>query len=123
MKRPIAIAFFIVIIAAVGIALHSSASHNPLQQRASKVLVLKADHKLLLLDDSNNVIRSYSIAIGRGGLEPKQHQGDHKSPEGVYVIDRHKRDSRFHRALHISYPNDVDRERARTLGVDPAETS
>ena len=89
------------------------------QQRASKVLVLKKEHKLLLLDHGNNVIQTYSIAIGRGGLEPKQRQGDHKSPEGIYVIDRHKGDSRFHRALHLSYPNDTDRERARTLGVNP----
>ena len=85
----------------------------------SRVLVLKTEHKLLLLDDSNNVMRSYSIAIGRGGLEPKQRQGDHRSPEGFYLIDRHKSDSRFHRALHVSYPNDFDRARARTLGVDP----
>ena len=87
MKRFLAVTLFIVIIIAVaGIALHSSASHNRLQQRASKVLVLKAQHRLLLLDDSNNVIRGYSIAIGRGGLEPKQRQGDHKTPEGSYAF-------------------------------------
>ena len=81
--------------------------------------MLKTDHKLLLLDDGDNVMRTYSVAIGRGGVEPKQRQGDHKTPEGFYVIDRHKENSRFHRALHVSYPNDVDRERARKLGVDP----
>ena len=109
----------IIFAAVVLIAVHVSASHEPLQQHASKVLVLKTDHKLLLLDDGNNVIRSYSIAIGRGGLGPKERQADHRSPEGRYVIDRHKKDSRFHRALHVSYPNDFDRERARKLDVDP----
>ena len=118
MKRLLTIAIIIVIIAVAGIALISR-SHPPSPQRASKVLVLKTGHKLLLLDDGNNVIHTYSIAIGRGGVEPKQHQGDHKSPEGLYVIDRHKKDSRFHRALHVSYPNDADRERARKLGIDP----
>jgi murein L,D-transpeptidase YafK len=34
-------------------------------------------------------------------------------------VDRRKKDSRFHRALHVSYPNDTDRERAQALGVDP----
>ena len=109
----------IIFAAVVLIAVHVSASHEPVQQHASKVLVLKTDHKLLLLDDGNNVIRSYSIAIGRGGLGPKERQADHRSPEGRYVIDRHKKDSRFHRALHVSYPNDFDRERARKLDVDP----
>ncbi|MGA8540703.1 MAG: L,D-transpeptidase family protein, partial [Terriglobales bacterium] len=117
MKRLFVIV--IVFIAVAGIALRFWGSHTPRQQRASKVLVLKIEHKLLLLDDGNNVMRTYSVAIGRGGLEPKQRQGDHKSPEGLYAIDHHKGNSRFHRALHVSYPNDADRERARKLGVDP----
>jgi murein L,D-transpeptidase YafK len=108
-----------VFIAVGAIALRLSDSHAPLHQTASRVLVLKTEHKLLLLDSNNNAIRTYSVAIGRGGVEPKQRQGDHKTPEGFYVIDRHKRDSRFHRALHISYPNDADRERARQIAADP----
>jgi len=107
------------VVVVIGITLRFSGSHGPLAQHASKVLVLKTDHKLLLLDGGNNVMRTYSIAIGRGGIEPKQHQGDHKTPEGFYVIDRHKANSRFHRALHISYPNDADRQRAQELRVDP----
>ena len=39
--------------------------------------------------------------------------------EGVYVIDSKNSHSRFHLALHISYPNAADRERARKLGVSP----
>ena len=109
----------VVFIAVLSIALHFwGAHHAPLQGLASKVLVLKTQHKLLLLNDRNNVMRTYSIAIGRGGFEPKQRQGDHRTPEGFYAIDRHKADSRFHRALHVSYPSDADRERARKLGVD-----
>jgi murein L,D-transpeptidase YafK len=27
--------------------------------------------------------------------------------------------SRFHRALHVSYPNEADEESTRKLGVDP----
>lgn len=92
---------------------------SPPQQRVSKILVLKTEHKLELLDGKNDVIRTYSVAIGRGGIEPKQRQGDHKTPEGFYLIDRHKKDSRFHRALHVSYPNDADRDRAQKMGVDP----
>jgi murein L,D-transpeptidase YafK len=116
-KRLLAIV--IVFIALMGIALRFSGSPPVQQQRASKVLILKTDHKLQLLDAANNVMGTYSIAIGRGGVEPKQRQGDHKTPEGLYVIDRHKGDSRFHRALHVSYPSDVDKERARKSAVDP----
>jgi murein L,D-transpeptidase YafK len=65
------------------------------------------------------VVKSYSVALARGGLEPKQPQGDHKTPEGLYVIDSRNQTSRFHRALHVSCPNETDKERARKLGVDP----
>lgn len=49
----------------------------------------------------------------------KSCEGDRKTPEGVYVIDRRKPNSRYHRALHISYPNAEDRRRAEQRGVSP----
>ena len=64
-------------------------------------------------------VKTYSIAIGSGGLAPKQRQGDHLTPEGIYQIDRRNEKSKFHRSLHISYPNQADRDRARKLGADP----
>jgi murein L,D-transpeptidase YafK len=87
-------------------------------QKVDRVLILKKDHKLILLS-GQMLIRTYSVAIGKGGLTPKQREGDHKTPEGLYSIDGRKQDSSFHRALHISYPNERDREYARELGVKP----
>ena len=43
----------------------------------------------------------------------------YKTPEGSYIIDSRNPHSQFHLALHISYPNDADRARARRLGVNP----
>jgi murein L,D-transpeptidase YafK len=88
------------------------------EQKITRVLVLKKDHKLELLS-GETIIKSYSVALGSGGMAPKQRQGDHLTPEGIYKIDRRNEKSKFHRALHISYPNDGDRERARKLGVEP----
>jgi murein L,D-transpeptidase YafK len=64
-------------------------------------------------------LRTYSIAIGRSPVGAKTRSGDHKTPEGNYVIDAKKSNSRFHRALHLSYPSQTDRERAQAAGVDP----
>lgn len=86
--------------------------------KADGVLVLKKEHKLLLYS-GGKIIKTYAVAIGRGGDSPKQRAGDHRTPEGLYQIDRRKKDSSFHRALHISYPNQADRERARKLGANP----
>jgi len=45
--------------------------------------------------------------------------GDHKTPEGIYVLDHKNPKSGFHLAMHISYPNSLDRERAAKEGVPP----
>jgi len=95
-----------------------SAALSTPQQKATRVLVLKKEHKRQLYG-GESVINTYTVAIGRGGLAPKQRQDDHLTPEGLYEIDRRNKNSRFYRALHVSYPNEADRERARKLGVDP----
>ena len=64
------------------------------------------------------VLKTYSVALSREPVGAKQREGDHKVPEGKYAIDSKKKQSRFHLALHISYPNAADRERARNLGVN-----
>jgi murein L,D-transpeptidase YafK len=87
-------------------------------QKADSILILKKDHKLELLD-KGNVIRTYDVALGRGGLGPKQKEGDALTPEGHYFIDAKNEASAYHRALHISYPNADDRARAAKQGVPP----
>ncbi len=86
--------------------------------RADLVIVNKTRRELLLLRGAS-VLRSYRIAIGRSPLGHKAREGDLKTPEGAYVIDGRNPKSAYHLALHISYPNDADRERARALGIDP----
>jgi murein L,D-transpeptidase YafK len=87
-------------------------------EKADSVLIFKKAHVLELLA-GGRVIRTYRVALGRGGLAPKEREGDRRTPEGHYVIDARNAKSRFHRALQISYPNAADRERAARLGVSP----
>jgi len=68
---------------------------------------------------SGQVLKTYKIALGGEPVGPKTRQGDHRTPEGVYVIDSRNSQSQFHRSLHVSYPNVEDKERARKLGTSP----
>jgi len=81
-------------------------------------LILKKDHALELLA-AGKVIKTYKVALGQGGLAPKEREGDARTPEGHYVIDARNADSHYHRALHVSYPSAEDRKRAARLGVAP----
>jgi murein L,D-transpeptidase YafK len=82
--------------------------------------VLKAPRRLLLLR-GDRVLRDYEIALGKNPRGPKRRSGDGRTPEGRYVLDGRLEDSRFHRAIHISYPNETDRAFARRAGIHPGE--
>ena len=86
--------------------------------KAQRIIVHKKARTMELMR-AGNVIKTYRIALGSEPVGAKQRQGDHRTPEGLYVIDRRNAHSQFHRALHISYPSSADRERARKLGVPP----
>ena len=85
---------------------------------ADKVLIEKMERGLTLLSKSE-VIKTYKIALGGNPVGPKERQGDNKTPEGTYIIDSRNRDSGYHLSLHISYPNEKDKMRAKDLGVSP----
>ena len=86
--------------------------------KADSILILKKDHLLELLANGK-VIRTYHVALGQGGLAPKQEEGDALTPEGHYTIDSRTAESHYHKALHVSYPSAQDRARAAKLGVAP----
>jgi murein L,D-transpeptidase YafK len=85
---------------------------------ADKVVVLKGERKLLLMK-GDEVLKTYSVSLGGNPVGPKIRQGDSKTPEGTYVLDRHNAKSQYHRSIHISYPNAGDVARAKRLGVPP----
>jgi murein L,D-transpeptidase YafK len=93
---------------------------NPVAEgtRTDRIVIAKSAHTMILVSGSR-VIRTYKVAIGRNPVGAKTRGGDHKTPEGDYVIDGKKSNSRFHLALHLSYPNEADRQRALELGVKP----
>ena len=90
----------------------------PVGTTADRVLVDKSDRSLKLFR-RGRLIKTYRIALGPNPEGHKQQEGDGRTPEGTYVIDFRKKDSAFHRALHISYPNATDRTAAKKRGVSP----
>ncbi|MCX8070775.1 MAG: L,D-transpeptidase family protein [Thermodesulfovibrionales bacterium] len=82
------------------------------------IVVLKS-HRIMLMMKEGDIVKSYRISLGK---EPKGHktsEGDKKTPEGLYFIEYKKADSKFYKALKISYPNEQDRLKASSLGLSP----
>lgn len=85
---------------------------------ADKILIEKKERRLTLFS-KDKVLKTYKIALGGNPNGPKERQGDNKTPEGTYIIDSRNKNSRYHLSLHISYPNEKDKKRAKERGVSP----
>ena len=86
--------------------------------KADRVVVHKSRREMLLLR-GQSILRSYRVALGREPVGHKEREGDGRTPEGRYVIDRRNPKSRYHLALHVSYPNVEDAARAEAAGAAP----
>lgn len=83
-----------------------------------KIRIEKKARRLSLISNGD-VLKTYKIALGGNPIGPKERHGDNKTPEGTYFIDSRNKESRYHLSLHISYPNERDKKRAKELGVSP----
>ncbi len=86
--------------------------------KADQVVVVKSQRTLNLVTHGK-VIRTYKVALGGTPIGAKEQQGDHKTPEGRYTLDRRNANSHFYKSIHISYPNEQDRWRAKEKGTSP----
>ncbi|MCC5970182.1 MAG: L,D-transpeptidase family protein [Pararhodobacter sp.] len=67
----------------------------------------------------DTLLRSFDVQLGRNPIGHKERQGDSRTPEGEYIIDRRNPRSAFHLSLGISYPNEDDVARAEENGWLP----
>ncbi|APX16309.1 hypothetical protein BWR17_11040 [Phaeobacter inhibens] len=84
----------------------------------TSVVVNKGARKVYLLHHED-VLREYDMELGFAPLGHKQIEGDGKTPEGTYLIDRRNPNSRYHLSIGISYPNGQDRAKASAMGKKP----
>lgn len=82
------------------------------------VVVNKGERRMYLMHH-DKVLESFDIKLGFAPLGHKTFEGDGRTPEGRYWIDRRNPNSRFHLSLGISYPNETDRAMAAALGKKP----
>lgn len=103
-------------------ALASHAAGKTSIPQADHIIIVKSERTMTLLRQGQ-VLKTFKVALGGEPVGAKVQRGDQRTPEGVYTIDSRNPHSQFHLALHISYPNAADRERAKRLGVSPGGES
>lgn len=107
----------------IGAALSANADTLPQAQRVmlrsdtdslpvvDHVIVRKSERRLYLMH-GQTVVRSYKIALGLNPIGQKERAGDFRTPEGHYYLIRRNPRSDYFLSIQVSYPNDIDRERA-----------
>jgi len=107
-------------LAACGQSASTSAAPPPVFKRydgpaVTQVAVYKSERRMHLLSGTR-VLKSYDFGMGNAPVGHKQFEGDGKTPEGLYYIDRFNPRSRYHLSVGISYPNERDRAYAAQFG-------
>ncbi|MEI4485330.1 L,D-transpeptidase family protein [Frigidibacter sp. MR17.14] len=82
------------------------------------IYVDKSDRKMFLMHGTQ-ALKVYNVSLGKQPVGHKEFEGDGKTPEGTYLIDRRKPDSPFHLSIGISYPNVMDADFAHAQGKEP----
>ena len=90
----------------------------PLTEQIDRILVEKSARRMTVYRDGA-ALRSYDIALGFTPAGDKQVEGDGKTPEGLFTINRRNPQSSYHLSLGIDYPQPDDIAHARTLGQSP----
>lgn len=84
----------------------------------TQVVVNKRDRRLYMLNGTT-VLKSYSIGLGNQPIGHKQFEGDGKTPEGIYTINRFNPRSAYYLSVGVSYPNPNDLAFATQQGQRP----
>ena len=80
-------------------------------------IVVEKGRRTMTLYHQGFPVRTYGIALGKEPKGDKVQQGDGRTPEGLFYIDSRNPGSKYHRSLHISYPDVAHMRRANALGV------
>jgi murein L,D-transpeptidase YafK len=84
----------------------------------TKIVINKSSRQMDLLSGTR-VLKSYSVDLGFNPTGDKKIEGDGRTPEGVYRIDRRNPNSRYYLSIGISYPNANDVAEAKAMGKSP----
>lgn len=80
-----------------------------------KIIIYKQQH-LLEIYANDYKLKSYSISLG-DFIGNKEREGDQKTPEGTYYVSQKNPNSKFYKALLVSYPSPEDAQRGESNGL------
>lgn len=127
MKRLVRLLAYLALVAVLGLLAASlfmspervpTPPPPPLTGQVDRIVIEKSARRMDLMQEGR-VVRTYEIALGFAPTGDKDRQGDGRTPEGEFTIDRRNDRSAFHLSLGLDYPRPEDRARAAAGGYSP----
>jgi len=109
---------FLALMAMLAIVASCSKFQTYTGPEVTQILVQK-DARRMYLFHNDEVLKAYDFELGFAPVGDKSIEGDGRTPEGLYYIDRRNPNSSFYLSIGISYPNARDRAEAAALGKSP----
>ncbi|MBY6057678.1 murein L,D-transpeptidase family protein [Leisingera daeponensis] len=124
MKRLLRLLALVVVTGAAWVAWQAFAPppapppHAAAVDRIDRILIEKSARRLTASRGGETVLE-FPIALGFAPSGDKEQEGDGKTPEGLFRINRRNPNSAYHLSLGIDYPKPDDRARAEAAGLSP----
>lgn len=80
-------------------------------------LVIFKSNRTMIAFNRGTRVKGYIISLGLEPMGAKQYEGDLKTPEGLYYIDKRDSISSYHKNLNINYPSPQDSTFAAEQGL------
>ena len=90
----------------------------PITSPVERILVEKSARRMTVWQ-KHGPSKIFDIALGFAPDGTKSREGDGRTPEGIFRIDRLNRQSKYHLSLGIDYPQKQHRDAARRAGHSP----
>jgi lipoprotein-anchoring transpeptidase ErfK/SrfK len=93
-----------------------SLADDPPCPRIAHIEVRKRERRLVARCNPGPAV-VMKVALGREPVGAKTSRGDHRTPEGTYVVSGPAQSTRFHRFIPIDYPSRRDADAALAAGA------
>ncbi|MFN7973627.1 MAG: L,D-transpeptidase family protein [Acidobacteriota bacterium] len=84
-------------------------------EKPFRLVVSRSRYRLDVLD-GERIVKTYPVAFG-APEGPKEKSGDHKTPEGAYVLIPHHPSPGFGECFYVCYPSEEDAARGLERGL------
>ncbi|UXR63725.1 L,D-transpeptidase family protein [Bdellovibrio bacteriovorus] len=96
---------------------------RPALDAEADLILVDKKRRLIHLMRQEQILATYTMALGGNPMGHKKKEGDEKTPEGRYIFEVKNLKSEYHLSLGINYPNRKDKAEAHKNGIkDPGDS-